>query len=77
MKTHSRTPSGCSAISQIEQHDYFEQSKNILLMNSNTNVDEEFFQDNDENRLKSIHEDTEEYSANVKRKNVEKWINDN
>ena len=46
-------------------------------MNSNTNVDEEFFQDNDENRLKSIHEDTEEYSANVKRKNVEKWINDN
>lgn len=77
LKTHSRTPSGCSAISQIEQHDYFEQSKNILLMNSNTNVDEEFFQDNDENRLKSIHEDTEEYSANVKRKNVEKWINDN
>ncbi len=74
VKTHSRTPSGCSAISQIEQQDYFEQSKNILLMNNN-NTNEEL--DNDENRLKSIHEDTEENSANIKRKNVEKWINDN
>jgi hypothetical protein len=75
VKTHSRTPSGCSAISQIEQQDYFEQSKNILLMNNNTNLNEEL--DTDENRLKSIHEDTEESSANIKRKNVEKWINDN
>lgn len=72
VKTHSRTPSGCSAISQIEQQDYFEQSKSIL-MNSN----DEPHADNDENRLKSIHEDTEEHSANIKRKNVEKWINDN
>ncbi len=72
-KTHSRTPSGCSAISQIEQQDYFEQSKNILLINTN----EELANDNEENRLKSIHEDTEENAANSKRKNVEKWINDN
>ena len=71
VKTHSRTPSGCSAISQIEQQDYFEQSKNILMINNNDELDSE------ENRLKSIHEDTEEYSANSKRKNVEKWINDN
>jgi len=73
LKTHSRTPSGCSAISQIEQQDYFEQSKNILLINNN----DEILLDNDENRLKSINEDTEENSANIKRKNVEKWINDN
>lgn len=72
VRTHSRTPSGCSAISQIEQQDYFEQSKTILMIN--TNNDE---LDNEENRLKSIHEDTEENSANSKRKNVEKWINDN
>lgn len=71
-KTHSRTPSGCSAISQIEQQDYFEQSKSILMINNNNDE-----LDNDENRLKSIHEDTEESSANSKRKNVEKWINDN
>ncbi len=76
LKTHSRTPSGCSAISQIEQQDYFEQSKNILMNNNNNNNDETFL-DNDENRLKSINEDTEESSANIKRKNVEKWINDN
>jgi ribosomal protein L7Ae-like RNA K-turn-binding protein len=76
VKTHSRTPSGCSAISQIEQQDYFEQSKNIL-MNNNNMTNEEIFIDNEENRLKSINEDTEESSANIKRKNVEKWINDN
>jgi selenocysteine insertion sequence-binding protein 2 len=73
LKTHSRTPSGCSAISQIEQQDYFEQSKNILMINNN----DEISIDNEENRLKSINEDTEESSANIKRKNVEKWINDN
>ncbi|UJR09403.1 hypothetical protein I4U23_013645 [Adineta vaga] len=72
IKTHSRTPSGCSAISQIEQQDYFEQSKNILINNN-----DDLTLDNEENRLKSIHEDTEESSANSKRKNVEKWINDN
>ncbi|CAF1302491.1 unnamed protein product [Adineta steineri] len=77
-KTHSRTPSGCSAISQIEQQDYFEQSKNILINNNNNNNNnDEIFTDNDETRLKSINEDTEENSANIKRKNVEKWINDN
>lgn len=70
VRTHSRTPSGCSAISQIEQQDYFEQSKNVLLINNDE-------LESEENRLKSIHEDTEENSANIKRKNVEKWINDN
>lgn len=70
-KTHSRTPSGCSIISQIEQQDYFEQSKNILMNNNDGNIE------TDENRLKCINEDTEENSANIKRKNVEKWINDN
>ncbi|CAF4435468.1 unnamed protein product [Rotaria sp. Silwood2] len=74
IKTHSRTPSGCSVISQIEQQDYFEQSKNILMNNNNNN---EIPIDNDENRLKSIHEDTEENAANIKRKNVENWINNN
>jgi ribosomal protein L7Ae-like RNA K-turn-binding protein len=74
-KHHSRTPSGCSAISQIEQQDYFEQSKHILMINNNNN--DEICLDNDENRLKAINEDTEESSANIKRKNVEKWINDN
>ncbi|CAF2079432.1 unnamed protein product [Rotaria magnacalcarata] len=72
LKTHSRTPSGCSVISQIEQQDYFEQSKNILMNSTN-----DICIENEENRLKSINEDTEENSANIKRKNVEKWINDN
>ena len=68
-KTHSRTPSNCSVISQTEQQDYFEQSKNIL-MNSNDEI-------SIDNGLKSIHEDTEENAANIKKKNIEKWINDN
>ncbi|CAF0788715.1 unnamed protein product [Adineta ricciae] len=72
VKTHSRTPSGCSAISQIEQQDYFEQSRNMLM-----NTNDESTADSEENRLKSINEDTEDNSANIKRKNVEKWINDN
>ena len=72
---HSRTPSGCSAISQIEQNDYFEQSKHIL--NSNGYVNDELLEDSEENRLKSIHEDTEDSAAYTKRKHVERWINEN
>ena len=75
LKHHSRTPSGCSAISQMEQQDYFEQSKNILLYNPPSDAEGDVLLE--ENRLKSIHEDKEENSADSKRKNVEKWINEN
>ena len=73
LKTHSRTPSGCSAISQIELQDYFEQTKHVIANNNH----EETAGESEESRLKSIHEDTEEMSANSKRKNVADWINKN
>lgn len=75
---HSRTPSGCSAISQIEQNDYFEQTKDIL--NNNNDIHHYYPPESDEpdeNRLKSIVEDTEDNATYSKRKDVERWINEN